>query len=210
MAAFPATQIDTVQAQLNQGSDPPHTLDLTWDRWLDHADMGERMQLMERTWPKFLTLSSMGDSYEGRELWVMTINNPDTGPELSKAGMFIDANVHGNEIQGGEICLYTIWYLMENYDSNPAIKQLVDERVFYIAPTINPDGRDYFLHGTGSGARTGHMPVDDDGDGAFDEDGPDDLNGNGRIEQIRKYVPGRGNAPNQPPRPPPHGSRATW
>jgi hypothetical protein len=191
-AALPAAQIDTVQAQLNQGSDPPHTLDLTWDRWLDHADVGERMKLMERTWPNFLTLSSMGDSYEGRELWVMTINNPDTGPEMSKAGMFIDANVHGNEIQGGEICLYTIWYLMENYDRNPAIKKLVDERVFYIAPTINPDGRDYFLHGTGSGARTGHMPVDDDGDGVFDEDGPDDLNGNGRIEQIRKYVPGEG------------------
>ena len=122
-AALPAAQIDTVQAQLNQGSDPPHTLDLTWDRWLDHAEVGERMQLMERTWPKYLTLTSMGDSYEGRELWVMTINNPDTGPEMSKAGMFIDANVHGNEIQGGEICLYTIWYLMENYDRVDGIRE---------------------------------------------------------------------------------------
>jgi hypothetical protein len=134
----------------------------------------------------------MGDSYGGRELWVMTINNPDTGPESSKAGMFIEANVHGNEIQGGEICLYTIWYLMENYDRNPEIKRMVDERVFYIAPTVNPDGRDFFLDHTGSGARTGHVPVDDDGDGVFDEDGPDDLDGDGVIEQIRKYVPGEG------------------
>jgi hypothetical protein len=173
-------------------ADPPHTLDLTWDRWLDHNEVGERMQLMARTWPKFLTLTSMGDSYGGRELWVMTINNPDTGPEMSKAGMFIEANVHGNEIQGGEICLYTIWYLMENYDRNPEIQRMVDERVFYIAPTVNPDGRDYFMDGTGSGARTGHVPVDSDGDGLFDEDGPDDLNGNGVIEQIRKYVPGEG------------------
>ncbi len=173
-------------------SDPPHTLDLTWDRWLDHNEVGERMQLMARTWPKFLTLTSMGDSYGGRELWVMTINNPDTGPEMSKAGMFIEANVHGNEIQGGEICLYTIWYLMENYDRNPEIQRMVDERVFYIAPTVNPDGRDYFMDGTGSGARTGHVPVDSDGDGLFDEDGPDDLNENGVIEQIRKYVPGEG------------------
>jgi hypothetical protein len=57
---------------------------------------------------------------------------------------------------------------------------------------VNPDGRDYFLHGAGSGARTGHIPVDSDGDGLFDEDGPDDLNGNGVIEQIRKHVPGQG------------------
>ncbi len=134
-----------LQAQEKRGSDPPHTLDLTWDRWLDHDEIGERMQLMARTWPKFLTLSSMGKSYDGRELWVMTINNPDTGPELSKAGMYIEANVHGNEIQGGEICLYTIWYLMENYDRNPEITRLVDEKVFYIVPTVNPDGRDYFL-----------------------------------------------------------------
>jgi len=192
LAALPAAQFDALQAQQQRGSDPPHTLDLTWDRWLDHDEMGERMQLMARTWPKFLTLSSMGDSYGGRELWVMTINNPDTGPELNKAGMYIEADVHGNEVQSSEITLYTIWYLMENYARNPEIKKLVDERVFYIVPTVNPDGRDFFLHGTGSGARTGHVPVDSDGDGLFDEDGPDDLNGNGVVEQIRKYVPGEG------------------
>ena len=174
------------------GSDPEHTLNLTWDRWLDHAEIGERMQLMARTWPRFLTLGSLGDSYGGRELWVMTINNPDTGPAENKAAMWIEANIHGNEIQGAEVSLYTIWYLMENYDRVPDIQRMVDERVFYIVPTINPDGRDYFMHGTGSGARTGHVPVDDDGDGLVDEDGPNDLNGNGIIEQIRKYVPGEG------------------
>jgi len=175
------------------GSDPEHTLPLVWDRWLDHAEIGERLQLMERTWPEFLSLQSLGESYGGRPMWLMTINNPETGPELSKAGMFIEANVHGNEIQGAEVSLYTIWYLMENYGRIDEITRLVDERVFYIVPSVNPDGRDYFLHGAGSGARTGHVPVDSDGDGLMDEDGPDDLNGNGIIEQIRKYVPGQGN-----------------
>ncbi|MGD8329868.1 MAG: M14 family metallopeptidase [Acidobacteriota bacterium] len=179
-------------AQQQRGSDPEHTLDLTWDRWLDHDELGERMQLMADTWPEFLTFQSIGTSYGGREMWLMTINNPATGPEDSKAGMFIEANVHGNEIQGAEVILYTIWYLMENYGRIDNITRLVDERVFYLLPTVNPDGRDYFLDGTGSGARTGHIPVDSDGDGAFDEDGPNDLNGNGVIEQIRKYVPGEG------------------
>jgi hypothetical protein len=180
------------EAQTVRGSDPQHTLDISWDRWLDHDEIGERMRLFADTWPEFLTLSSMGDSYGGRELWVMTINNPDTGPELSKAGMYIEADVHGNEVQGGEVCLYTIWFLMENYDQIPEIKRLVDERVFYIVPTINPDGRDFFLDNEGQGGRTGHVPVDSDGDGLFDEDDADDLNGNGVIEQIRKYTPGEG------------------
>lgn len=188
VSAMPAL----AQDMTGGGSDPQHTLEMTWDRWLNHAEIGERMQLMQRTWPEFLSLSNLGDSYGGRELWMMTINNPSTGAADDKAAMWIEANIHGNEIQGAEVSLYTIWYLMENYDRIPDIKRMVDERVFYIVPTINPDGRDYFMNGTGSGARTGHVPVDSDGDGLVDEDGPNDLNGNGVIEQIRKYVPGRG------------------
>jgi hypothetical protein len=123
----------------------------------------------------------------------MTINNPETGPEMSKAGMYVDANIHGNEIQGGEVCLYTIWYLMENYGRIEDVTRLVNERVFYIAPCVNPDGRQWFMETDGGNARAGHLPVDDDNDGLIDEDGPDDMNGNGIIEQIRKYVPGQGN-----------------
>ena len=184
--------VPRVTAQQKRGSDPEHTLPLTWDRWLDHTEIGERLKLMEKTWPQFLKLQSVGRSYEGREMWVMTINNPRTGNEMDKAAMYIEANVHGNEIQGAEVTLYTIWYLMENYGRIDDVTKLVDERVFYIVPTVNPDGRDFFLDEAGSSARSGHMPVDDDGDGVADEDGPDDLNGDGVIEQIRKYVPGQG------------------
>jgi hypothetical protein len=182
----------SAQQDTGIGSDPQHTLDLTWDRWLDHDEVGERLRLMEQTWPEFLDLQSLGQSYGGRDMWLMTINNPQTGDELSKAAMFIEANVHGNEIQGAEVTLYTIWYLMENYGRLDEVTRLVDERVFYLVPSVNPDGRDYFMHGAGSGSRTGHVPVDSDGDGLFDEDGADDLNRNGLIEQIRKYAPGQG------------------
>jgi len=175
-----------------QGSDPQFRVKLDFNRWHDYAELREDLLRLERAYPKFLRYSSIGKSYEGRDMMVMTINNPDTGPEESKAAMYIEANVHGNEIQGGEVCLYTVWYLMENYDKIAEVKRLVDERVFYILPTVNPDGHDYFMHGTGSGARSGHVPVDDDNDGLFDEDPPNDLNGNGVIEQIRKYVPGEG------------------
>jgi hypothetical protein len=181
-----------LSAQDRRGSDPEHRLPLTWDRWLDHDEIGERLKLMQRTWPEFLTLQSAGNSYGGREMWVMTVNNPRTGPENTKAAMYIEANVHGNEIQGAEVILYTVWYLMENYQRIPDIKRLVDERVFYLVPSVNPDGRDYFLDQAGAAARSGHVPVDSDGDGVADEDGPDDLNGNGVIEQVRKHVPGQG------------------
>jgi len=173
-------------------SDPPFRVKIDFNRWHDYDELKADLLRLEAAFPKFLKYSSVGKSYEGRDLMLMTINNPDTGPEMEKPAMLIEANVHGNEIQGGEVCLYTIWYLMENYGRIDRITRLVDERVFYIMPSVNPDGRQYFMAETGQGARSGHVPVDDDNDGLYDEDDVDDLNNNGTIEQIRKYVPGQG------------------
>ena len=175
------------------GSDPQFKVRLDFNRWHDVAELKSDFEKLAKAWPKMLKLSSLGKSHGGRDIILMTINNPDTGPEMSKPAMYIEANVHGNEIQGAEVSLYTIWYLMENYGRIDQITKLVNERVFYVVPTVNPDGRDYFLKGTGAGSRTGHVPVDDDNDGVSDEDGDDDLNGNGVIEQILKRVPGQGN-----------------
>ena len=165
---------------------------LDFNRWHDVAELQADMRTLEKAYPKFLKYVSLGKSYGGRDIAAMIINNPDTGADTTKPAMYIEANIHGNEIQGGEVCIYTIWYLMEHYGEVDAVTRLVDERAFYIVPTVNPDGRDFFMRGPGGNARTGHMPVDDDNDYEFDEDGPADLNGNGVIEQIRKYVPGQG------------------
>jgi hypothetical protein len=177
----------------NWASDPQFKVKIDFNRWHDVNELWSDMDRLQKAFPKFLMVESVGKSHNGQEIKYMTINNPDTGSEFTKAAMYIDANIHGNEIQGGEICLYTIWYLMENYGRIDKVTRLVDERVFYIFPCVNPDGRQYFMEGDGGGARSGQVPVDDDNDGLYDEDGPNDLNGNGVIEQIRLYVPGNGN-----------------
>jgi hypothetical protein len=182
-----------VPSPAQKASDPAFKVKLEFNRWHDVPELYADMRRIADAFPKFCRIQSIGKSHDGLDLIVMTINNPATGPESGKAGMYIEANVHGNEIQGGEVCLYTAWYLMENYVRIEQITRLVDERVFYIIPTVNPDGRQLFMEGPTGNTRTGHVPVDDDNDGLFDEDGPNDLNGNGVIEQMRLYVPGKGN-----------------
>jgi len=153
-------------------------VNLSFNKYYDWKEVEEALRKLEKAYPKFLKLRSAGKSFEGRELWYMTINNPDTGDEMNKCAFYMDANIHGNEVQGGEIGIYTIWYLMENYAYNDTVKRLVDERVFYIFPSVNPDGRDLWLH-SGGRARSGQVPLDDDNDGLYDEDGPEDLDGDG-------------------------------
>ncbi|NQT80502.1 MAG: peptidase M14 [Candidatus Aminicenantes bacterium] len=153
-------------------------VNLSFNKYSDWKEIEGALRKLEKAYPKFLKLRSAGKSFQGRELWYMTINNPDTGDEMNKSAFYMDANIHGNEVQGGEIGIYTIWYLMENYAYNDYVKKLVDERVFYIFPSVNPDGRDLWLH-VGARARSGQAPVDNDNDGEYDEDGPEDLDGDG-------------------------------
>ena len=115
-------------------------------------------------------------------------------PHDEKPAMWVDANVHGNEVQGSEATLYLAWYLLENYGSNERITELVDRTSFYLQPMVNPDGRSNWFKQphTASSSRTGYQPIDNDRDGKLDEDGPDDLNGDGHITMMRKHVPGEG------------------
>ncbi|MCR4439507.1 MAG: M14 family metallopeptidase [bacterium] len=173
------------------GQAKAHKVNLAFNRYYSYEQLTEALKTLQKAYPKFLSLKSIGKSYQGRDIWAMTINNPDTGPEMAKAAMYIDGNIHGNEIQGGEVCLYTIWYLMENYGALDKVTGLVDRRVFYILPTVNPDGRAWWFDqpNTSSSSRSGLKPTDNDNDGLYDEDGYDDLDGDGEILQMRKKVP---------------------
>jgi len=193
LAGLAGLALTAPSAPAQKASDPAFKVKIDFNRWHDTNELAADMKRLQAAFPKFLKLESIGKSFRGRDLWLMTINNPATGPETGKAAMYIEANIHGNEIQGGEVCLYTIWYLMENYGRIDDVTRLVDERVFYVVPTVNPDGRQYFMEGPGGNARSGHVPVDDDNDGLVDEDAPEDINGNGIVEQIRMKVPGQGN-----------------
>jgi hypothetical protein len=170
---------------------PKAKVDLAFNRLYDYPELEAALKKLAAAHPDLLTLASLGKSVEGRDMWCMTINNPKTGSDRTKAAMYVDGNVHGNEVQAAEACLYTIWYLTENYGRVEKITKLVDEKAFYIVPSINPDGRAYWFNGpnTTNSSRSGKSPRDDDRDGLFDEDGYDDLNGDGQITQMRKKDP---------------------
>ena len=169
-------------------------VEIPWDRFYDVPEVYAHLDRLEAAYPKFVRHEVIGQSYEKREMRVYTITNPATGKDTEKPAMWIDGNVHGNEVQGAEGAMYAAWYLLENYGSNPEVTELLDGSTFYILPMQNPDGRAHWIEdaNTPHSSRGGRAPHDDDHDGRFDEDGPDDLDGDGQITQMRKFVPGHG------------------
>ena len=163
---------------------------IPWNHFHDYAEMTEVLKTLERASDGWMRLESIGKSVEGRELWLATIASPRDAANATKPAMWIDANIHGNETQGTEVALYTLWYLLENRERLPMVRELMERAVFFVLPSMNPDGREWWIHGpnTENSSRSGKAGIDNDRDGLVDEDGPDDLDGDGSITTMRMRV----------------------
>lgn len=166
-------------------------VEIAWNRYYDFDQMTDVIKKLVDAYPTLLTLHELGRSELGREMWLVVLNNPETGADDTKPGMWVDGNVHGNEIQATETVLYSIWYLASAYGQVPRITELIDRTSWYFVPSVNPDGRDGWLKDahTPHSNRTGLRPTDNDRDGLLDEDPPEDLNGDGSIGKMWKKDP---------------------
>ena len=160
---------------------------LRFDRYYTYDEVNEALKALNTAFPNLTTLEVIGKSEEERDIYALTINNPKTGEELTKPGVYLDGNIHGNEVQAGEVCLYYANMLLTKYGKNERVTKAVDRNAHYIIPVVNVDGRHHFFEdgNTPSTNRSIRIPKDDDKDGLFDEDAPDDLDGDGNICQMR-------------------------
>jgi hypothetical protein len=143
-------------------------------------------------YPNLVDLYSVGKSFEGRDIWQITITNKSTGKDTDKPAMFIEGNRHSGEVTAAESALWFAWHILSGYGQDPALTKLVDTKAIYVKVKNNPDGSELYLN-TAQSNRSTVRPYDDDGDGLLDEDPPEDLDGDGFILQVRRKVePGKG------------------
>ncbi len=160
---------------------------LRFDHYYTYEEVNQALVALNKAYPKLTRLDMIGRSDEGREIWALTVNNPATGPETDKPGVYVDGNIHGNEVQASEVCLYFLNYILTGYGKLDRVTKTVDRSVFYVVPTVNVDGR-YHWFADANNASSGRglwVPKDDDRDGLIDEDPQEDLDGDGFITQMR-------------------------
>ncbi len=157
---------------------------IAFDHYHTLAEIETFLEDVAARYPELVTLYEIGRSRADRPIWAVDVNNPATGPAAAKPGFYIDGNIHGGEVLGGEGALAFLERLTSQYGRDPGLTELVDSRAFYVVPIVNPDGRAISVD-TPENHRWNIRPGDEDGDGLLDEDPPEDLDGDGRILQMR-------------------------
>ena len=114
---------------------------ITFDHYHTLAEIQEYLEAVTARHSDFAALLEIGTSRAGRPIWAVDVNNPATGPAEEKTAFYVDGNIHGGEVLGGEGALAFLDRLLAAYGDDPRITELVDTRAFYIVPIVNPDGR---------------------------------------------------------------------
>jgi hypothetical protein len=156
------------------------------------------LRMWAARYPDLVDLYPAGQSFEGRDIWQITITSKKAGKDTDKPAFFLEGGRHAGEISGIETTLYFINHVLSNYGTDPAITTLVDTKALYVRPNNDPDGNTLY-HLTAQSVRSTVRPYDSDGDGLVDEDAAEDLDNDGFIRQMRRHVgAGKGNATKDP------------
>ncbi len=77
---------------------------------------------------------------EGRPIYWLRISNNPTVDQPTKPQMLTTSVHHAREPGGVSSNIFYLWYLLENYATNPHIKKIIDNTELYFIPVLNPDG----------------------------------------------------------------------
>jgi hypothetical protein len=119
------------------GDDPT---EIQLDQYHTFADMMTYLRAVADKYSSFVTLGSLGNSLQNRDMLYIKIGTPPQAGQTKNA-LFIDAGIHAREWIAPATAIWTIYELVSNYTTT--YKSLLDAIDIYVAPSINPDGYEY-------------------------------------------------------------------
>ena len=154
----------------------------TFDRYHTPAELGAALQEYALANAAVAKVHKLAQSPGGRDVLMIEI-----GPEAGKAektlpAVFVGANFEGTVPLSGEAALYLVKQLIDKPDVRKTL-------TWYVVPCPNPDAAARYFGKPLVADPRNARPYNDDMDDAVDEDGPDDLDGNGVINMMRVKDP---------------------
>jgi murein tripeptide amidase MpaA len=160
---------------------------MQFNRYFTNPEIETILKEWTEKYPNLAGLASIGKSYEGHPLWMLTLTNLETGSDIDKPAIWIDGNIHATEIAAATTSLYIAYSLIHGYGKDSRITRLLDTSTFYILPRVNPDGAALAMSPSPRFLRSGVRPYpwDEKDEGLH----PQDIDGDGKILQMRIQDP---------------------
>src|SRR5262245_2453975 len=157
----PATSPDTLTPPIGQGSMGGHyTL----------AEMIAILDNFHTLYPQLCSQKvSIGQSIEGRDLWMVKISD-NVGVDENEPEVLFDAVHHAREPLSMSATLLFMDELLSGYGTDPEATFLIDERELYFVPCLNPDGYEYNRMTNPNGGGMWRKNRRDNGGGVFGVD----------------------------------------
>jgi len=152
--------------------------------YVSFSDGEKRIAEVARQNSSWIQISAIGNSAGGKKLHLLTVAAPGkVKPELRPA-VFVGANLVGFHNAGTQAAVAFVEKLVAKKD-DAAVRTLLETRTFYVAPMLNPDAHDGLFQGPKYRRSLNAGKLDRDLDGLVGEDGPNDLNNDGKITMMR-------------------------
>jgi hypothetical protein len=145
------------------------------------AQQSTRLNNLAKSYSQYAKLAAIATTVGGKEIWMLTVG---TGNTSTKPAIAIIGGVEGNHLLGTELAIGFAENLLQG-SSTDSIKNLLNKSTFYIYPNMSPDATEQYFAKLQYERQGNASSTDDDRDGKLNEDGFDDLDGNGKITQMR-------------------------
>nr|WP_042183696.1 M14 family metallopeptidase [Kibdelosporangium sp. MJ126-NF4]CEL15749.1 Carboxypeptidase T [Kibdelosporangium sp. MJ126-NF4]CTQ93675.1 Carboxypeptidase T (EC 3.4.17.18) [Kibdelosporangium sp. MJ126-NF4] len=114
----------------------------------NYAEQTSELQKIAADHPTIARLSSIGKSYQNRDLWLLKISDNVANDEAEPEVLFT-CQQHAREHLTPEMCLRIANRYTDGYGTDTAITNEVNGKEIWIVTSINPDGSEYDI-ATGS------------------------------------------------------------
>ncbi len=136
--------------------------------------------------PDLVRVDNIAQFIDGkRKVWLVEVGKGAEQDRKTRPAMLVVAGIEGNDLIGCSVAVSWIKHLIEQYETNTQMTKLLQTTTVYVIPRLNPNAAGHFFNEPKCETTRNDKPVDDDHDGLMDEDGPEDLNGDGLITSMR-------------------------
>lgn len=149
-------------------------------KYHNYTEITDILERLNDTYPDIIDVFPIGKSWQDRSILCAKLTNENIREPKPKI-LFVGYH-HARERISAELPLHFVVYAVENYGLNRTVTQMLDQTEIFVIVALNVDGFNIVI--ANEWQRKNAHPIDEDYDGLFDEDPPNDEDGDGFIEDL--------------------------